>query len=118
MRARTDRHRNPIAFTTAIAKQAGLVEGTDYTRGDPFGGLPGGAGFFTARLLGDPVATCLRVIDAIGFYTKGGGQRWSYIAMPNFVWRSTDSPTMRLRVIGFMYAKEGGTEMRPLFPPA
>lgn len=34
---RTDRHSNPTAFTTDIAKQAGLVEGKDYSVGDAFG---------------------------------------------------------------------------------
>ena len=116
MRARTDRHNNPIALTTAVAKLAGLVEGKDYTRGDWFAGVPGGAGFFTARLLGDPVATCLRVIDAVGFYTKAGGQRWAYIGMPDFAWRALDTDGQRLRIIGFMYGHEGGTEMRHLFP--
>lgn len=115
MRARTDRHNNPIAFTTAVAKLAGLVEGKDYTRGDWFAGMPGAAGFFTARVLGDPIATCLRVIDAVGFYTKSGAQRWSYIGVPDFLWRvAIDSE--RVRVVAFMYSHEGGTELRNLFP--
>jgi hypothetical protein len=118
MRARTDRHNNPIAFTTAVAKLAGLVEGTDYTRGDWFAGMPGGAGFFTARVLGDPVKTCLRVIDAVGFYTKAGGQRWAYVGIPDFTWHGPgfDTDAQRVRLIGFMYQHEGGTEMRGLFP--
>jgi hypothetical protein len=116
MRARTDRHNNPIAFTTAVAKLAGLVEGKDYTRGDWFAGMPGGAGFFTARVLGDPIKTCLRVIDAVGFYTKRGSQRWAYIGLPDFAWHALDMDEQRLRAVGFMYQHEGGTEMRLLFP--
>jgi len=115
MRARTDRNRNPIAFTTAIAKEAGLVLGTDYVRGNSFGGVPGGKGFFTASLLGDPVATCLRVIDTVGFYTKAGGQRWSYIGVPDFLWHVANDIERR-RTVAFMYEHEGGTEMLGLFP--
>jgi len=33
---RTDRHNNPVAMTTDVAKTLGLVEGVDYTVGDPF----------------------------------------------------------------------------------
>lgn len=29
---RTDRNMNPTAFTTSVAKQAGLVEGVDYVQ--------------------------------------------------------------------------------------
>lgn len=116
---RTDEHTNPTAFTTDIAKEAGLVEGVDYEQGTPFL-APGSTSdsarmFYTAKLLGDPIMLTIRVIDAIGFYTKGGAQRWSYIAMPHFVWNELDLEQKR-DVIGFMYQREGGTEMRNLFP--
>ena len=107
---RTDRHRNPVAFTTDIARQAGLVKGTDYKEGDPFSE----GRYHTATLLGDPVATTIRVIDAVGFYTKSGGLRWIYIGIPDWLWKNLDSNTKR-RVIGFMYRHEGGTGMRELF---
>lgn len=112
MSARTDRHNNPAAITTDIAKQGGLVLGTDYEVGDPF--TVGDNTYHTARLLGDPIQLTIRVIDKIGYYTKSGGQRWTYIALPPFVWAALDPPT-RKKVIGFHYAHEGGTEMAGLF---
>ena len=81
---RTDDNRNPAAITTDIAKQAGLVLGTDYTQGAAF--VSYAHTYYTARLLGDPVAQTIRVIDAIGYYTHAGAQRWTYIAIPAFVW--------------------------------
>jgi hypothetical protein len=107
---RTDAHRNPTAFTTDLAKQAGLVEGKDYTVGEAFAE----GRMHTARLLGDPVQLTIRVIDSVGFYTKMGHQRWSYIAMPTFVWDDLE-PVLQKRVIGYMYSREGGTEMKELF---
>lgn len=107
---RTDDNRNPAAFTVEIAAQAGLILGTDYEPGTPFGNLER-----TAHLLGDPVATTIRVIDAIGYYTKSGGQRWAYIAMPDFIWASL-TPNQKVDVVGFHYQREGGTAMRNLFP--
>lgn len=64
---RTDRHANPTAFTTDIAKQAGLKEGVDYTTGDVFGDK---GQYNTAKLIGDPVDTTIKVIDKIGFKTQ------------------------------------------------
>lgn len=110
---RTDLHRNPTAFTTDIAKQAGLLFGKDYIVGQSFGG-DGHPVLYTAKLLGDPVALTIRVLDIVGFYTKAGAQRWVYIAMPDFVWASLPLETKR-RVIGFMYSREGGTSMASLF---
>ena len=107
---RTDRHRNPAAFTTAIAQQAGLVKGVDYSIGDAFAD----GKFYTARLLGEPVTLTIRVIDVIGFYTQQGRLRWDYIGIPQELWTSLTDDQKR-RVIGFMYQHEGGTEMRGLF---
>jgi len=107
---RTDRNNNPAAFTVDIAKQAGLVEGVDYVPGDPF---PTG-NLVTAKLLGDPIATTIKVIDKVGYYTKWGQARWTYIAMPQFVWSSLDAAEKK-KVIAFHYAHEGGEEMKPLF---
>jgi hypothetical protein len=118
--ARTDRNNNPTAFTVDVAKEAGLVLGTDYEVGDPFLAL--GRTFYTAKLLGDPVALTIRVIDAIGFRTKTNLQRWSYISIPKFLWDnlpplldSVGNPSKR-DVIGAMYKAETGVTMRPLFP--
>lgn len=109
---RTDENNNPAAFTTDIAKQAGLIEGTDYVPGTPF---PAPSQLTTAKLLGDPVAITIRVIDAIGYVTRGGGERWVYILIPKFVWDSL-SPDLKRDVVGFHYLHEGGTAMRGLFP--
>lgn len=109
--ARTDRNNNPAAITTDIAAQGGLALGTEYEVGDKF---PDPSNLHTARLLGDPIQLTIRVIDKIGYYTKAGGQRWTYIAMPTFVWNALDPPT-RKKVIGFHYQHEGGTEMKALF---
>jgi hypothetical protein len=109
---RTDDNRNPAAFTTDIAAQAGLVLGTDYIEGTPF---PAPSNLVTAQLLGDPVDLTIRVIDAIGYYTKSGTQRWIYIAIPRFIW-TTLSPTQKRDIVGFHYQHEGGTAMRDLFP--
>ena|SRR5579871_6431262 len=113
---RTDENNNPAAFTTAIAQQAGLVLGTDYVAGRPFPlSTPFGSTLVTAKLLGDPVAITIRVIDAIGYYTKAGSPRWTYIALPKFVWDALTAEEKR-NVIGFHYQHEGGTAMRGLFP--
>lgn len=110
---RTDENNNPTAFTTTLAAQGHLIPGTDYVEGTPFS--VNGDPYYTAKLLGDPIEITKRLIDAVGFYTKGGTQRWVYIAMPSFVWRLLNDDAKR-DVIGFMYRREGGSEMRELFP--
>jgi hypothetical protein len=115
---RTDENNNPAAFTCNIAEQAGLVEGADYEQGDPFSvPAPGGMRtlYYTAKLLGDPIALTIRVIDAIGYYTKGGTPRWIYIALPKFVLDAL-TPDQKRDVIGYHYEREGGVTMRSLFP--
>lgn len=108
---RTDRNHNPAAFTTDLAKQAGLIEGTDYVAGDPF---PAPSKLVTAKLLGDPIALTIKVIDAVGYYTKLGAPRWAYIAIPSFVWLALN-PAQKERIVAFHYKHEGGTEMSGLF---
>ena len=110
-RARTDRNNNLAAITTDVAREGGLALNLDYVVGDQF---PPPSTLFTAKLLGDPVALTIRVIDAIGYYTLRGTARWIYIAMPKFVWDSL-TPELKKQVIGFHYANEGGTEMKHLF---
>lgn len=110
---RTDTHNNPAAFTVYIAKQAGLVLGVDYQIGDPF--TAGGHVFYTARLLGDPIALTIRVIDKIGYFTQAGNPRWIYIALPRFIWNALTADERR-DVVGFHYFHEGGAAMRALFP--
>lgn len=106
---RTDRNRNPVAFTTDLAKQAKLKLNVDYRQGDPFN-----EGFHTAYLIGDPVDITIRVIDKLGFYTKDGSLRWSYLGLPYGLWKSFDYHS-KTAVIGWMYKNEGGIEMKGLF---
>jgi hypothetical protein len=108
---RTDDNNNPTAFTTAIAKEAGLILGTDYEQGTPFAD----GDYYTAKLLGDPLAITIDVINAIGFRTASGNPRWLYINFPLFVWRNLTEDD-KVDVIGWMYQQEGGTTMRNLFP--
>jgi len=110
---RTDRHNNPTAFTTDIAKNAGLVLGKDYIVGDPF---PNNPNLKTAKLLGDPVAQTIKVIDRIGFYTQSGKPRWSYVSqIPQANnWRNL-SYQQKKNVIAQMYKKEGGSKLNQYF---
>ena len=116
---RTDRNNNPTAFTTDVAKAAGLILGTDYAQGDPFT-VPTAKGpmtLYTAKLLGDPVELTIKAIDHAGFYTHAGAVRWTYMAMPTWLWQQQTRAT-KVRIIGEMYGHEGGTELRHLFPTA
>ncbi len=109
---RTDENNNPAAFTTDIAVQAGLVLNVDYVVGTQF---PAPSTLHTAKLLGDPIAVTVKVIDKIGYYTHAGARRWEYIALPHFVW-SALTPDQKRDVIGFHYQHEAGVTMRHLFP--
>jgi hypothetical protein len=108
---RTDANNNPAAFTTAMAREGGLVLNVDYEAGDPFDD----GNYYTARLLGDPVALTVKVIDTVGFFTKLGVQRWEYIGVPKFVWDGL-TPAAKTDVIGEMYRHEGGTQLVSMFP--
>lgn len=112
LRARTDRHNNPAAFTTDVAKNGGLVEGVDYSVGDPF--HIGPATYYTARLLGDPIAITIKLIDKATYYTKNGGIRWIYIAIPPDIWKSMSYEQKKM-AIKFHYKNEGGEELKKLF---
>lgn len=114
---RTDNNNNPTAFTTDVAATAGLILGTDYAQGDPFT-VPTPKGpmtLYTAKLLGDPVALTIKAIDHAGFYTHYGAERWVYMAMPLWLWLQ-QTTAIKTRIIGEMYAHEGGTAMKNLFP--
>lgn len=109
---RTDDNNNPAAFTTDIARQAGLLLHVEYEAGTPF---PMPSNLITAKLLGDPVALTIRVIDTIGYQTHAGAPRWTYINMPKFVWDALTQDQKR-DVVGYHYQHEGGTLMKHLFP--
>ena len=108
---RTDRHNNPTAFTTDVARTAGLVEGVDYVVGDAF---PNNPNLKTARLLGDPIATTIKAIDNMGFYTQGGQPRWNHTAISDSKWNSM-SYAEKKNVIKGMYQKEGGKDLMSKF---
>lgn len=107
---RTDRHNNPTAFTTDIAKIAGLKEGVDYVQGDSFSG----GRYKTAKLLKDPISTTIKVIDKIGFQTQSGSPRWTYINIPKKQWDNM-SYSQKKQTIAKMYQHEGGSQLRNLF---
>ena len=102
---RTDRHNNPTAMTTDVARTAGLVEGVDYTKGDAF---PDNPNLFTARLIGDPIQQTIKAIDQMGFYTQKGQQRWTHTAISKNEWNAM-SPSQKESTVVAMYQKEGGT---------
>jgi hypothetical protein len=99
---------NPTAFSTDVARDMGLIEGVDYVRGDKF---PGASTLYTAKLLGDPIATTIKGIDNSGFYTSSGKPRWSYLnelppeAVKN--WQSL-SYDQKAAVVQQMFIREGG----------
>jgi|SRR5882724_1910598 len=109
---RTDRNNNPTAFTTDIAKEAGLILGTDYEQGDPF--RVGKETLYTAKLLGDPIEKTIRVIDKIGFFTSSFHPRWTYLQMETALWKELSKDQKKF-IIAIMYTAEGGTEMKGLF---
>lgn len=109
---RTDDNRNPSAFITDLARQAGLILGVDYEMGTSF---PAPSRLVTAKLLGDPIEITIHLITKVGYYAKNGAPRWDYIAMPSSLWRSLTYDQQR-DVVGFHYLHEGGTTMRHLFP--
>ena len=110
---RTDRHNNPAAFTTDIAKQAGLVLGKDYTVGDAF---PNNPNLRTAKLIGNPVDQTIKVIDRIGFYTQSGAPRWTYVpALKGANNWSNLSYDQKKNVVAQMYQHEGGSQLKQYF---
>ena len=111
MESRADRNNNPAAITTDVAKQGGLHEGLEYVLGDPF---PPPSALVTGKLIGDPVALTIRVIDAIGYYTKTGTPRWTYMAIPREVWE-TLTFLQKKAAVAAHYRYEGGVALKDLF---
>src|SRR6266436_1789419 len=108
---RTDKHRNPTAFDTDVAALA-LKPAVEYNQGDPF--QIGNKTYYTASLIGNPIAVTIKLIDTIGFTTKRGNPRWTHTNIPKFIWDRLSYEDKR-DVIGLMYQREGGTDMRVLF---
>lgn len=108
---RTDRHRNPLAIITDVARQGGLEEGVDYTQGDPFLGKDKRT-YYTANILTpDPMQTMVDVLDKIGFTTQSGGNRFGYQDGPkaDAEW-ATLSNEQKLEVVAEQYMeKEKGS---------
>jgi len=109
---RTDRNNNATAMTTDVAKTLGLVEGVDYTVGDPF--TSNGKTYQTAKLLGNSVDTTIKGLDIAAkdpskqaFYSQSGGQRWTHTAMTDAQWLAL-TPEQKKSKVAEMYQKEGG----------
>ena len=109
---RTDNNNNPTAFTTDLAKEAKLIQGVDYVQGTPF---PYPSTLNTARIIGDSIEVTIKLITAVGYFTHENKPRWTYIALPYFVWISL-TPEQKRDVIGYHYKNEGGITMKHLFP--
>lgn len=105
---RTDRHNNPTAFTTDIAKQAWLIEWVDYIVWDAF---PDNPNMKTAKLIWDPFEQTIKVIDKIWFKTQSWNSRWTYtdkLWMTNEKWK-TLSDEEKKNFITRMYKEEWGS---------
>jgi hypothetical protein len=112
MSFRTDRNNNPTAFTTAVA-ELGLVLGKDYVVGEEF--KDNLHIYHTAKLIGDPIAVTIKLIDKIGFRTGSGLPRWTYIDInPKLIWDIMPYG-QKVQILAFMYKNEGGTELTHLF---
>jgi hypothetical protein len=109
---RTDRHKNPVAATTDVSRAGGLIGGIDFNNGDSF--QVNDKTLYTALFLGDPIDLSIKLITNATFYTRDGHQRWSYIAIPPFLWNSL-SQKEKIQVIFWMYKREGGAEMETMF---
>lgn len=109
---RTDRNNNPTAMTTDVAKNLGLKLGVDYVQGDPF--KSGSGTLYTAKLIGDPIATTIKGLDQGGFYTASGKPRWSYIAIPQATWNKM-SYNQKVATVQKMYKSEGGSQLASAF---
>jgi hypothetical protein len=106
---RTDRHNNPTAMTTELAAEAGLIDGEDYVRGDSFRG-PDGKTYYTAKFLGDPVATSIRAMDQVGLYTQSGRTRWTYLKrIPAAAKWARLTYQEKAGIVFKMYRMEGGS---------
>lgn len=114
---RTDRHLNPVALTTSVAKSLGWKQGVDYEVGDPFQ-TESGSTLHTARLKVPEGMSALEFTkkkfdDAYAsgadvFYTKSGQPRWTHTAVKKEDWKNM-SDSQKLSTISKMYKNEGGS---------
>lgn len=114
---RTDRHLNPVALTTAVAKSLGWKQGTDYEVGDSFK-TESGSVLHTARLKVPEGMSALEFTKkkfddsynsgADVFYTKSGQPRWTHTALKKEDWQKMDD-NAKLSTIAKMYKNEGGS---------
>lgn len=113
---RTERNNNPTAMTTDVAKMLGWVLGVDYEIWDSFTGWDWKV-YYTAKLIGDPIETTIRLIDrwiANGidpFYRANWQGRWSYISKIGITkekWQNM-SPSEKADIIAQMLKYEWGS---------
>lgn len=108
---RTDRHNNPTAVMyegfNKVLNNLGYKEGIDYEQGDAF---PSNNKLHTIRFkdVETGIKAAIDIIDSQGFYTQGGGQRWTHTAMSTAEWKSLNE-TQKRAVIKEMYRLEGGS---------
>ena len=109
---RTERNNNPTAMTTDVAKSLWGVEWEDYVQWDSWTNDKWQT-FYTAKLLGDPIETTIRLLDRAAetgrwaFYTKAWWQRWTHTAMSDADWLKL-SPEEKQWVVLKMLKNEWG----------
>lgn len=119
---RTERNNNPTAMTTDVAKMLWWELGVDYEIWDAFTTADGKT-LYTAKLIGDPIETTIRLIDrwiANGidpFYRANWQPRWSYISK---IWVTKDkwlnmSSSEKADVIAQMLKHEWGSMENMLY---
>ena len=119
---RTERNNNPTAMTTDVAKMLWGVLWVDYEIWDAFT-TAGGSVLYTAKLIGDPIETTIRLIDrwiANGidpFYRANWQGRWSYISK---IWITKEkwlnmSPSEKADIIAQMLKHEWGSMENMLY---
>lgn len=119
---RTERNNNPTAMTTDVAKMLWGELGVDYEIWDAFV-TASWQTLYTAKLIGDPIETTIRLIDrwiANGidpFYRANWQWRWSYISS---IWITKDkwvkmSPAEKADVIAKMLKHEWGSMENMLY---
>ena len=108
---RTERNNNPTAMTTDVAKSLWWIEWVDYVQWDSFKTWDGRT-LYTAKLIGDPIETTIRLLDNAAnswkwaFYTKWWAKRWTHTAMSDKDWLAL-TPEQKQNVVLQMLQREG-----------